>query len=116
MANYYNVAELEELFAKEGLADSVVFLFDKWNHQRATWLAEKEELRNFIFATDTSHTIVAEGDTDWKNRTTLPKLCQIRDNLHANYYAALFPNDDWLKWEGYSDEDEVHEKKETIHS
>lgn len=114
MANYYNVAELEELFAKEGLADSVVFLFDKWNHQRATWLAEKEELRNFIFATDTSHTIVAEGDTDWKNRTTLPKLCQIRDNLHANYYAALFPNDDWLKWEGYSDDDEVHEKKETI--
>ena len=27
-------------------------------------------------------------------------MCQIRDNLHANYMAALFPNDNWLQWEG----------------
>ena len=27
-------------------------------------------------------------------------LTQIRDNLHANYLDALFPNDDWMKWEG----------------
>ena len=51
-------------------------------------------MRNFLFATDTSKTSV--GGLPWKNSTTLPKLTQIRDNLHANYMSAVFPNDNWL--------------------
>lgn len=108
----YATAELAELFSRENLADSVVYLFDRWNNQRQVWMDEKEELRNFIFATDTTYTV---GETTpWKNRTTLPKICQIRDNLHANYMSALFPNDDWLKWEAYSKDDNTAEKRNII--
>lgn len=55
-----------------------------------------EELRNYLFATDTTTTTNAQ--LPWKNKTTRPKLTQIRDNLQANYMAALFPNDKWFKW------------------
>lgn len=105
---------LHELLSKDSLADSIVYQFDKFVNQRATWVSEKEELRNFIFATDTTHTVHGDGASPWKNRTTIPKLCQIRDNLHANYIAALFPNDDWLKWEGSTSDDDLYEKKQII--
>lgn len=69
-----------------------------------------KELRNYIFATDTTTT--SNKSLPWKNSTTLPKLCQIRDNLHSNYISALFPNDDWLKWEAYSKND--NQKKKVV--
>ncbi len=31
----------------------------------------------------------------------MPKLCQIRDNLHSNYLSSVFPNDNWIRWEAY---------------
>lgn len=105
--------EIINILSREGLADMVWNKWDVWNSQRAGWLAEKEEARNYIFATDTQHTIMEEG-VPWKNKTTLPKLCQIRDNLHANYISALFPNDNWLKWEGYTLDDESAAKKKAI--
>lgn len=106
------VAELRLLFDKDNLSNSIVFLYDTWRRQRQPWVTENLELRDFIFATDTSKT--TNRTLPWKNSTTLPKLAQIRDNLHANYMAALFPNDDWLRWEGYTLEDEQQEKKEAI--
>ncbi|WP_038356641.1 hypothetical protein, partial [Vibrio cholerae] len=69
------------------------------------WLAQKAELRNYVFATDTTTT--TNSTLPWKNKTTLPKLCQIRDNLHSNYISALFPNERWLKWEGKTLKDEA---------
>lgn len=90
-------AEIGGYLNRDSLAQEVAYLWDTWNRQRAPWLAQKQELRNYIFATDTSTTSV--GTLPWKNSTHLPKLCQIRDNLHANYMAALFPNDDWMKWQ-----------------
>ena len=106
------VAELGELINPDNLAKSVIHLYDQWRRQRKPWVEENLELRNFIFATDTTKT--SNSTLPWKNSTTLPKLAQIRDNLHANYMAALFPNDQWLKWEGYTLEDEEQEKKEAI--
>jgi hypothetical protein len=61
-------------------------------------MEEKKELRTYIFATDTGTTSNAGS---WKNSTTMPKLCQIRDNLHSNYLSAVFPNDNWLRWDAY---------------
>lgn len=75
---------------------------------------EWKELRNYIFATDTTTT--SNSKLPWKNKTTLPKLCQIRDNLHSNYLSALFPNDDWLRWEAYSSDDAMKNKKQAIES
>lgn len=100
------------ILEKEALASFIVEQWDEKKAQRSGWEGEKRELRNYLFATDTSKT---NGTTlPWRNSTTIPKICQIRDNLHANYISALFPNDDWLKWEGYSDEDETKEKQDAI--
>lgn len=50
----------------------------EWNNPRQNWLAEKQELRRYIYATDTRHT--SNAKLPWSNSTTIPKLTQIRDN------------------------------------
>ena len=106
------VAELASLVSRETPAVWISNLWDKYNMQRNGKIEEWKELRNFLFATDTSTTSVSH--LGWKNTVTIPKLTQIRDNLHSNYLAALFPNDRWLRWEGYSQEDVTKEKQEVI--
>lgn len=96
----------------DGLARNVSFLWDQWHKQRLDKIAQWTELRNYLFATDTSTTTNAM--LPWKNSTTTPKLCQIRDNLHANYISALLPNSNWMKWEGSSFDDETKEKADAI--
>lgn len=71
-----------------------------------------ERTEKLSFATDTAST--SNNTLPWKNKTTLPKLTQIRDNLHANYMDALFPNDNWLKWEGYDREAVTQKKRKAI--
>jgi len=104
--------ELTSMFKQDDYAAHVSNQWDKFNEQRMTKIEEWKELRNYIFATDTSTT--TNSSLPWKNSTTLPKLCQIRDNLHSNYISALFPNDDWLRWESYSQEDDTKVKSEAI--
>ena len=94
------------------LAVQIGYDYMKWENYRQPWKDEKLELRNYLFATDTSKT--SNSTLPWRNKTTIPKLTQIRDNLHANYEMALFPNDDWLRWEGYSIEDSVATRKSSI--
>lgn len=83
-----------------------------YNSQRRPKIEAWKELRNYIFATDTTTT--TNKTLPWKNSTTLPKLCQIRDNLHSNYISALFPNDDWLKWESYTKNSATKDKVTAI--
>ncbi len=110
--------DIEALFASIGMAGPETLATElseqymEWNNQRRPWLQEKHELRNFLFATDTSST--SNSGLPWKNSTTVPKLTQIRDNLHANYLFALFPNRDWLRWEGNQSDDEEKQKREAI--
>ena len=106
------VLELEGVLSPDDLSANITQQWDNWNNQRRVWLDEKQEIRNYVFATDTATT--TNASLPWKNKTTLPKLCQIRDNLHANYNSALFPNDDWMKWEGYTLDAEEIEKKKAI--
>ena len=94
------VAQIKEIISRETLPRQLAGLYETWRIQRMEKEAEWRELRNYLFATDTTKT--TNSKLPWKNKTTLPKLTQIRDNLHANYMDALFPNDNWLKWEGYS--------------
>lgn len=108
------VAELEALLTQDNSSAWVSNLWDRYNNQRLGKIEEWKELRNFLFATDTTTT--TNASLPWKNSTTLPKLCQIRDNLHSNYISALFPNDDWVRWEAYSQKDAVKKKAEAIES
>ncbi len=104
--------ELNKAFGRDNLAE---FIAMTW-HTYSTQMQPKKDLwkeqRNYIFATDTTTT--TNRSLPWKNSTTLPKLCQIRDNLHSNYISALFPNDDWLRWEGYSINDATKAKRKAI--
>lgn len=106
------VAEIQGLLTRDNIAEQISNMWDSHNTNRRKWLDDKLELRNYLFATDTTTTTNAK--LPWKNKTTVPKLCQIRDNLHANYLSALFPNDDWMKWEGHSEEAVIKEKRVAI--
>lgn len=108
------VAEIRAFMMQDNEAAWVSNLWDTYNNQRMPKIQEWQELRNYIFATDTSTT--SNSTLPWKNSTTLPKLCQIRDNLHSNYLSALFPNDDWLRWEGYATDDSLKDKVAAIES
>ena len=97
------VGQVAELKARMGhvsddKAASIVELWDRWARARNSKVEEWKELRNYIFATDTSTT---SNSDMWKNSTTMPKLCQIRDNLHSNYLSSIFPNENWIRWEAY---------------
>jgi len=94
------VQEIRQILQPTGEASWVVNKYVSWRGEQMTWLDQSKELRDYIFQTDTSQTTNAK--LPWKNKTSVPKLTQLRDNLHANYMAALFPNDGWFRWEGAS--------------
>jgi len=73
---------------------------------------EWEEIRRYIFATDTSHT--SNSSLPWKNKTTIPKLCQIRDNLYSNYSATEFPNRVPIVWEANEKNADSKRKRDAI--
>jgi len=97
---------------KDGLAEQLSQLYDRWRTQKSAKIAEWQEIRNYIFATDTTTT--TNSSLPWNNKTTIPKLAQIRDNLHANYMDAIFPNEDWLVWVGDDPDAIEKEKRRTI--
>ncbi len=105
------VFDVESFLAPDALAMHIVNLWRNWKDDRSSWEEEKKEIREYLFATDTTKT--GNSKLPWKNKTTLPKLTQIRDNLHANYMATLFPNRNWLKWKG-ADEDAVAQEQAEI--
>lgn len=96
------------------LAKTIAEKWVSWNSNRNGWVAEKKELREYLFATDTRKT--SNAQLPWKNSTVTPKLTQLRDNLHANYMAALFPNDDWFIWDAEDESALTAEKKTAITS
>lgn len=104
--------EISAAFGRNNEAQYIAHTWHMYNTQRQPKIELWKETRNYIFATDTTTT--TNKSLPWKNSTTLPKLCQIRDNLHSNYISALFPNDEWLKWEGYSPSDGTAAKTKTI--
>ena len=103
-----NVLDVDTLIEPHHLAGEISSKWNTWNSLRGEWLAEKKELRNYVFATDTRST--SNARLPWSNSTTTPKLTQIYDNLKANYSAALFPQVSWMRWEADERSDE-HQKK-----
>jgi hypothetical protein len=83
-----------------------------WDNRRQTKKLSWEEIRRYVYATDTSQT--TNASLPWKNKTTIPKLCQIRDNLFANYTATLFPKRKWLEWEADDADSNSMAKKDAI--
>lgn len=103
---------LDARFVDDNIASIIANKWVGWNAARSSWTTDTTELRKYLFATSTRST--ENGKLPWKNSTVTPKLTQIRDNLHANYMAALFPNDNWFVWMGEDDESVTKEKRQRI--
>lgn len=108
------VLDIEHTLDPDNLAVEISNMYNEWNNYRRPKLEEWKELRNYLFATDTRTT--ANALLPWSNTTTTPKLTQIRDNLHANYFANLFPSQDWMRWEGDTEDDATRLKATVIQS
>jgi hypothetical protein len=106
------VLEIENILSPELLATRLTERYMEWDGMRNTWKVDKEEIRRYVYATDTGQT--SNAANPWKNRTTVPKLCQIRDNLYSNYTATLFPKRKWLVWEANTDDSNSVAKADAI--
>lgn len=111
-ASSTKVLEISTAIQQDDGAAAIAWYWDRWNNQRSKKLEQWQELKEFLFAIDTSTT--SNRKLDWSNTTVTPKLCQVRDNLHSNYISALFPNDRWLQWNAYTKVDAAKEKAKTI--
>jgi len=85
-----------DFMVPQALATHISQSYVTWKTARGKWEEEKKEIREYVFARDTTTT--SNKALPWKNKTTMPKLCQIRDNLHANYMAAMFSREEWFDW------------------
>lgn len=104
--------EIENVINPDQTGCEIARMYHQWDISRHSRIEEWRELQKYIFATDTTKT--TNSKLPWSNKTTIPKLCQIRDNLHANYMSALFPKRKWLRWMGDSLADEDIEKRRAI--
>lgn len=107
-----SILSFNEVLDADDLSVKIVNQYSALHNQHQLWIERTKEQRNYVFATDTKTT--SNSALPWKNSTTIPKICQIRDNLHSNYMAAIFPNDDWLRWEAADFESADLEKASTI--
>lgn len=106
------VLQLDGILVPDQMAKGIAEKWISWDLGRASTKQDWDEIRRYIYATDTTTTTNAK--LPWKNKTTVPKLCQIRDNLYANYMATLFPKRKWLTWEGADESSDTPEKKKAI--
>lgn len=106
------VLELKSVMTGDDIADGIVNLWVKYENQRSGKKAEWLEVQNYLSATDSRTT--SNSDNPFDNTITVPKLTQIYDNLLSNYASHLFPNDNWLSWEAYSQDAATKRKSQTI--
>jgi hypothetical protein len=104
--------DLEHEINPDNIAVQISERWREWSNLRRNKIEEWKELRNYLYATDTRTT--KNAMLPWSNSTTTPKLTQIMDNLHANYFATLFPQKTWFRFEAKSREDNVKVKRDAV--
>ena len=106
--------DIDKLIEPDALASEITERWTNWNNARQSKIDEWKELRNYLYATDTRTT--SNSKLPWTNSTTTPKLTQIADNLHANYFATLFPQKQWFRFEAYDKDSNTKAKRDVIQS
>ena len=106
------VLELSNVISPDLLATRLTERYIQWDTLRNVAKVDWEEVRRYVYQTDTTQT--SNNQLPWKNKTTVPKLCQIRDNLMANYTATMFPQRKWLIWEANNEDSNSVEKRDSI--
>jgi hypothetical protein len=106
------VLSLENVISPDLLATRITERWVQWESLRQPKKNDWEEIRRYVYATDTTQT--TNSKLPWKNKTTVPKLCQIRDNLYSNYTATIFPKRKWLIWEANEKDSDMVAKRDAI--
>lgn len=106
------VLDVKDIIEPDQLATRITEKWIEWDMLRQIKKTDWEEIRRYVYATDTTQT--TNSQLPWKNKTTVPKLCQIRDNLYANYTATLFPQRKWLVWEANEKDSNSARKRDAI--
>ena len=104
--------ELDHMLSPDHVATEIADRWREWSNLREQKVEDWKELRNYLYATDTRTT--KNAMLPWSNSTTTPKLTQIMDNLHANYFATLFPQRHWFKFYGATAPDNTKQKRDVI--
>lgn len=104
--------DIENILSPDSLALEIANKFLSWDTLKAPRKAIWREMQEYIYSNSTATT--SNASLPWKNKTTLPKLCQIRDNIYANYMATLFPKSDFVEWYGESEQDQDKDKTEAL--
>src|SRR5258707_4270570 len=104
--------ELHNVLTPDMLATRITERWVEWDTLRNVKKIDWEEIRRYVYATDTTQT--TNNQLPWKNKTTVPKLCQIRDNLYSNYTATAFPKRKWLIWEANEEDANSVDKRDAI--
>jgi hypothetical protein len=106
------VLDIRNVISSDNLAVEIANKWREWVELRRPWVEQTKELRNYLYATSTKTTTNALAP--WSNTTTTPKLCQIQDNLQANYFNTLFPQQKWMRWEADDRNSNLREKRNVI--
>ncbi len=106
------VTEVFDVISPDKIATQIANDWITWNNMRQHKMNDWEEIRRYVYATNTSQTTNALNP--WKNKTTIPKLCQIRDNLLSNYTATMFPNSVPVEWEANEKAADSKAKRDAI--
>lgn len=101
-----------ELIPEQPIATEIAGLWNTWNGARSEWRARVEENKKYVYATSTKETTNVVNPHS--HSTHIPKISQIFDNLSANYTSALFPHEDWLKFQGHDPQAEQFDKKQAV--
>lgn len=112
MATAGNTLTFDDIITEDQLATSIANRFITWDGSRHQVVSDWKEQYKYIYAKDTTKT--ANSSLPWKNKTTIPKLTQIRDNLAANYMAGIFPKRKFLKWISEREDDQTRDKTKAI--
>lgn len=104
--------ELDNVLEKDQLAIKITDKWLEWDMLRAQKKLDWQEVRQYVYATDTTQT--TNSQLPWKNKTTLPKVCQIRDNLYSNYTATLFAQRKPVVWEANEKDSDSVNKRNAI--
>lgn len=112
MAGMGTTMDVEDVVSPDQMACSIANQWVEWDILKNAKKTQWEEVQRYIYSTDTTTT--SNSKLPWKNKTVLPKLCQIRDNLYANYLASLFPKDDFIEWIGHGRDDQKKKKADLM--
>lgn len=99
---------------QHSLAKEISNKYDEWKTHRMTWENGVKEVRDYLYAVDTTTT--GNMTNPFANRTTIPKLMQLGQNLHANYFEHMFSNPDYINWEAHNRESSLEKKRKSIES